>query len=130
MFGIRTKNTLTLLLAMWLGFGSAVFAVDTCPESHACCNTAKKKSCCGETSVPAAPAPACQCTSELAQPLAGLKTVESVKRQSEKTDRNVDRPSPHGWSFKPLERIDRPFEISFNQGSTVALFRLTVRWRC
>lgn len=130
MCSIRIKNNLTLILAVWLGFGPTVFGVDTCPESHACCKTTARKSCCGETPAPVAPAPVCQCNVEVDQPLAGLKTVETAKRQSEQRAQLADRQPQSGWSFKPVEKIDRLSTVSPDRAGNIALFRLTLRWRC
>ena len=130
MYSSQIKHHLTLLLALWLGLGSAAFALDTCPESHACCKSAKKKLCCGESQTPVAPAPVCQCSGEVAQPLAGSRTVEAAKRGEAEPIATPVPQQAQSWSYKPSRNVVSQVATAYEQVGHIAPFRLTLRWRC
>lgn len=126
-----TVNRLIIALALWLGAGPLVTAQAGCPEDHACCKVAKKKSCCSrETDTPVIPVvPQCQCTGHEAPPASASRSErEAGPRQSVE---KVATASPwRSLTLKARQVSESAVDFSSVPRSHVALFRLTVRWRC
>lgn len=138
MFGSRRfQQALTLLLATWLGLGSAAARMPECSQKHACCKVEQKLgqndkgtgSCCIPVSQPVAPAPQCQCIDHGTEPANGqARSNETRKALSDKETLNtLDLKSFQatgnvvGVICRP--KVDRCFY-------PVATYRMTLRWRC
>ena len=128
-----TKTLMIRILAIWVSAASMVLAVPACPDDHSCCEQVKQ-TCCTQTApsnVPVTPPSGadCCCVDQGVQ----VGSVRDVARDNKRQVRN-DSVQTAIISQASNLGIRNSFSIPSNaqvvQPYQVAVFRMTLRWRC
>ena len=129
---ITVKTLMIRILAIWLSAASIVLAVPECPDDHSCCEQLKQ-TCCTQSapsSVPVTPPSGaeCSCVDQGVQ----VASVADVAREKRQVRNFSVRTSSISQASNLVLRDSFPIasDVPVFQPYYVAVFRLTVRWRC
>ena len=133
---MQTKSVKTMMiriLAILVSVVSIVCAVPVCPDDHSCCEQVKQTCCTqsGRSNVPISPPSGteCSCVDHGTQ----VVSLKDVAREKKRQVRNF---STQVVNFRQasnpasLNCVAALTNVSAPNSYTVAVFRLTVRWRC
>ena len=128
-----TKTLMIRILAIWLSAASMVWAVPACLDNHSCCEPLKQ-TCCTQTapsSVPVTPISGanCCCVDQGVQ----VASVRDVAREKKSQVRNDSVQTPgisQSLNLGKCNSFSIPSNAQVVQPFKVAVFRMTLRWRC
>jgi hypothetical protein len=128
-----TKTLMIRILATWLSAAFMVWAVPACPDNHSCCEPLKQ-TCCTQTApsnVPVTPPSGadCSCVDQGVQ----VASVRDVARDNKRQVRNDSVQTPgisQSLNLGKCNSFSIPSNAQVVQPFKVAVFRMTLRWRC
>ena len=129
----RQLPSLICIVSMTLLAGPWALSEADCTPDHSCCTPSENISCCIEDrSEPIAPASTCQCAGH------GLQHLSPTASTNLTSTRNIKKSASHEPDFNFSEydwksnNSDRLWSVGSFQSSSpiIAIYRLTLRWRC
>lgn len=127
------KTLMIRILATWLSAAFIVLAVPACPDNHSCCEPLKQ-TCCTQTApsnVPATPPSGadCCCVDQGVQ-VASVSDVARENKRQVRSDSVQTARISQAPNLVIRDSFSIPFDAQVVQPYQVAVFRLTLRWRC
>ncbi len=128
-----TKTLMIRILAIWLSAAFMVWAVPACPDNHSCCEPLKQ-TCCTQTApsnVPVTPPSGadCSCVDQGVQ-VASVRDVAREKKSQVRNDSVQTTSISQASNLGIRDSFSIPSNAQVVQPYQVAVFRLTLRWRC